>query len=157
MKALRIFRSAPILRIESPDRPGQEDTEHGHDQHPGDWPLARHDGGERKPASVELLLVVGNGLRPLDVDGDVLGPHLLRDDAQLKGTDADGAADGDVDLAELGRLAVDRDGEAGFGRHAEPRRRDLLDRGVVEGDRQVVQPDVAIGIATDLEKVVTDP
>ena len=107
-------------------------------------------------AGVELVLVLGD-VGALDVDGDVVRAHLLGHDAQAERADPDRAADGRVDLAELADGAVDLERQPGFGRDAEPGRRDLLERRMVERDGEVVEDDVVVGVAADLEQVVGDP
>ena len=54
-----------------------------------------------------------------------------------------------VDLAEADGAAVDLDGHPHFGRDAELALADQLDRRVMERDREIVEADVAIGVAAD--------
>ena len=90
----------------------------------GRLPGITADSAKRRVSNFVLGIV---GVGALDVDGDVVRPHFLGQDAELERADADGAADGEVDLAELGDAAVDLDRQPRFGGDAEPGRGDLLD------------------------------
>ena len=148
---------AAIL-VKGDDRPDEEEGEDEHRQHPGDGALARHHALQREAARVEAVVLLGEVLvGALDIDRHVLAADFGRQDAQQEGTDLHGAAGGQVDLAELGDAAVNLDGEPGLGGDTDPGRGDQLQRRMVQGDREVVQPDVAIGIAADLQQVVIDP
>jgi len=147
--------TAAIL-VEGDDRPDEEDGEDENRQHPGDGALARHHALQREAAGVEAVLRL-LGIGPLDVDRHILAADFRRQDAQQEGADLDRAAGGEIDLAELGDAAVDLDGEPRLGGDADLGGGDQFQGRMMQRDREIVEADVAIGIAADLHQVVIDP
>ena len=149
-------RSAPPrvrVLIEGPDRPGEEEAEH--EQRRSVQAIGRLPGiteaSAKRPTS-SFSSAASSSARARSRSRRRPTPAGVGMTRSRNGPIRMSPPGCEVDLAEAGCAAVDLDRQAHLGRDAELAVRDQLDRRVVERDGEVVEADVAIGVAADLQE-----